>query len=269
MKHIQSWYLTIFNWSIRLGTVLVLVSLAYIIYSNLVEAIVGARYLYRFFAFLALWLFTAYFTLPRIHRRLSKFYLPNYFIGRVQTGDGLLGDAVNLAVNGNKRQLIEAMEKAGWTKAEDLNTKSWFKIIDASIRGKSYPNAPVSSLYLFGRVQDLAFEREVNGNPRKRHHVRFWKTPRYWWLPGGYKADWIGAAVYDSNIGFSLFTGQITHRIDADIDKERDYVIRTLEKADALDNFKVIKNYMSGFYGRNGGGFAFETDGAMPFVNLK
>jgi hypothetical protein len=33
--------------------------------------------------------------------------------------------------------------------------------------------APVSTLYLFGRKEDLAFEKPVGGSPKERHHVRF------------------------------------------------------------------------------------------------
>jgi hypothetical protein len=268
-KEKERWYLTIFNLFIRTILFIFLVTTAAFIYSKLFNSFIEARYAYRFLLFLIIWIFTAYITLPRVHRRLTKLYLPNYFFGRVQTIDGLLGDTVNLAINGEKAKLVSAMKEAGWTQAEDLSFKSSCKLWNASLRSKSYPDAPVSPLYLFGRKQDIAFEKEVNGNPRKRHHVRLWKTPKNWWLPGGYKADWIGAAAFDENIRLSLFTGQITHRIDADIDKERDFVIKSLESTKAFEKIEIIKNYISGFYGRNGGGDIMLTDGAMPFVYLK
>ena len=50
---------------------------------------------------------------------------------------------------------------------------------------RSYPEAPVSPLTLFGRVQDFAYQQEVDGNPAQRHHVRFWRCPDGWLLPGG------------------------------------------------------------------------------------
>ncbi len=268
-KEKRAWYLTIFNWSIRLGAFFVIVVVAVYVYSHLFETIREGRYLFRFLSFLALWLFTAYITIPRIHRYLTKFYLPRYFIGRVQTGDGLLGDAVNVAINGSKKELIAAMEKAGWHKADTFTFASCYKYIHTVMRKKQYFNAPVSPLYLFGEVQELAFEKEVSGSLIKRHHVRFWKTPKNWWLPGGYKADWIGAAAYDENIRLSLFTGKLTHRIDADIDKERDFVIKTLEDSGATEKIDIVENYISGFHGRNGGGDFMITDGDMPFVYLK
>lgn len=218
---------------------------------------------------LLLWLITAYIVLPRIHRRLTKLYVPNYFIGRVRTYDGLLGDPVNLAVIGTKKQLVQAMKKAGWTQAEELTRKSALKMIYASVFKKSYKHAPVSSLYLFSRKQDVAFQMEVNNNPRKRHHVRFWRTPSGWWLPGGFQADWLGAATYDSRVGLSTFTGQITHKIAENVDEERDFVVHTLHKAKTTLQIHKVTHFTSGFHDKNGGGDRIYTDGSLPFITLK
>ena len=50
------------------------------------------------------WGLLAYLVLPRLHRILTTIYVPDYFIGRTRTGDGLLGDPVNLALMGTLRQ---------------------------------------------------------------------------------------------------------------------------------------------------------------------
>jgi hypothetical protein len=217
---------------------------------------------------LLIWLFTAYVVLPRVHRRLVKLYLPDYFIGRSRTVDGLLGDPVNLAIIGNKNQLRSAMKEAGWIEAEELDLGSAFQMVWSSIFRKSYPGAPISPLFLFGENQALAFQQEVNGNPHERHHVRFWATPSNWWLPGGYECDWLGAASYDRRVGFSAFTLQFTHKIDAEIDKERDYLVKTLQQSKQLKDVKVVEHYASGFHARNGGGDHVRTDGNLPFVKL-
>src|SRR3982751_6920743 len=70
-----------------------------------------------------LWLVLAYYALPMVHRLLSRIYVPNYFIGRARTADGLLADPVNMAVRGSRDMLINAMHKAGWTEAQPLNVK--------------------------------------------------------------------------------------------------------------------------------------------------
>ncbi len=220
--------------------------------------------------FLALWAFSAYLVLPRLHRRLSKWYLPDYYIGRVRTSDGLLGDPVNLALHGNKRQLVRAMKAAGWVQADDLNLRSSWGMVKSTLLRKSYPEAPVSSLFLFGNMQELAFQQEVDNNPAKRHHVRFWRTPKGGWLlPGGFAADWLGAATYDRSVGFSTLTLQITHKIEEDTDIERDYVVSTVLAASPKATVYVHKDYSTGYHCKNGGGDAITTDGALPFIDLR
>lgn len=246
---------------------LLLLAIALIAYSILLTGVFEGHW--PVISFIGLWFVTAYVFLPRIHRRLSKIYLPNYFIGRVKTADGLLGDPVNIALNGTQKKLITAMKAAGWTQADDLNWRSTLKMISASVLHKSYPNAPVSSLFLFNRRQDVAFQQEVNNTPHKRHHVRFWGTPSGWWLPGGHRADWLGAATYDRSVGFSALTGQITHKIEEDTDIERDYVVSTLSNARQIDSVTVVEHFTSGYHDRNGGGDQIKTDGSLPFITLK
>lgn len=179
----------------------------------------------------------------------------------------MLGDPVNLAVIGSESELISGMTAAGWKQADKLNLRSSLKIAYTAVVGAPYPSAPVSPLFLFGDKQGLAFEKEVGSNPRKRHHARFWKTPNDWWLPGGYRADWLGAATFDKNVGLSLFTGQITHKIDANVDKERDFVVSGLKKN--AEEVKWVKHFTSSYHSRNGGGDAIHTDGALPFLKLE
>lgn len=216
-----------------------------------------------------LWIVIAYLTLPRIHRFLTKVYLPNYYIGRTRTGDGFLGDPVNLAFIGSEADIKKAMEKAGWKLADELGGSSTYKMIQSSIVRKSYPNAPVSSLFLFGNKQNFAYQQEVGGTTSKRHHIRFWKVPEGWFLPGGYTADWLAAGTYDRKVGFSLFTFQITHKIEADIDEERDFVIKSLQKTNKNITVKTVEHYSSAYHDRNGGGDKIKTDGALPFVTIK
>lgn len=195
-------------------------------------------------------------------------YLPDYFIGRSRTGDGLLGDPINLAFIGNEQELVALFTKAGWTQAEPLSLVSSMKMVLASVFACSYPSAPVSSLYLFNQKQNLAFERQINNNPRRRHHIRFWKTPNEWYLPGGRQADWLGAATYDKKVGFSMFTGQVTHKINSDIDCERDFVLDSLKSGAVAITIEIAEHFTTSYHGRNGGGDEIYTDGALPFIQL-
>ena len=102
----------------------------------------------------------AYLTMPRLHLMLTDLYVPDYFIARTRTGDGLLGDPVNLALMGSEAQIHEAMTKAGWTKADPITLGSALGIVKSSLLRRSYPEAPVSSLFVFGNQQDFAYQQE-------------------------------------------------------------------------------------------------------------
>lgn len=218
--------------------------------------------------FLLFWLVLAYLVLPRLHRILTQIYVPDYFIGRARTSDGLLGDPVNLALLGSEAQLDDAMRAAGWTRADDVTLASSRRIVTSTLLRRSYDEAPVSPLFLFGHQQDAAYQQEVLGNPAKRHHVRFWKCPDGWLLPGGHKVDWLAAGTFDKSVGFSLFTLQITHKIDANTDIERDHIVSTLLAADVGAEVSVIRDFSTGYHSRNGGGDSIETDGDLPVVDL-
>lgn len=111
------------------------------------------------------WVYLAYLVLPRLHRILTAVYVPDYFIGRTRTSDGLLGDPVNLALMGEQADVEAAMRAAGWTRADPVTLRSSWRIVTSTLRRRSYREAPVSPLLLFGRVQDFAYQQEVAGNP--------------------------------------------------------------------------------------------------------
>lgn len=217
---------------------------------------------------LPIWAITAYFVLPRLHRLLSDFYVPNYFFGRARTADGLLGDPVNLGIDGSAEQLDHAMTSAGWHSADEITATSTWRIIASTVARRSYPTAPVSPLMLFGRRQDVAYQQEVEGNPKQRHHVRFWHCPPGWLLPGGAKADWLGAATYDMDVRLSFFTLQVTHRINENTDVERDYVVSSVRQANPETGVRTLRNFTTGYHARNGGGDRFITDGNLPVIDL-
>jgi hypothetical protein len=217
---------------------------------------------------LLFWVLVAYLALPLIHRILTSIYLPDYFIGRARTADGLLGDPVNLAFRGNAGQIHDAMTRAGWTRADEVTLATGWRIVASTLTGRSYAEAPVSPLLLFGRQQDFAYQQEVEGSPSRRHHVRFWKCPPGWLLPGGFAVDWLAAGTYDRSVGLSLFTGQITHKIDEDVDVERDHIISTVTATSPAASVELLRNFSTGYHSRNGGGDRIETDGDLPVVDL-
>ena len=214
------------------------------------------------------WGLLAYLVLPRLHRILTAVYVPDYFMGRTRTSDGLLGDPVNLAFQGERAQVEAVMAAAGWIPADPVGLGSSWRIVTSTLRRRSYPTAPVSPLFLFGRMQDLAYQQEVAGSPAQRHHVRLWRCPDGWLRPGGRRVDWLAAGTFDRAVGLSLFTLQVTHRIDADTDIERDHIVATVQELPGVA-VDVIRDFSTGYHARNGGGDSITTDGDLPILDVR
>jgi hypothetical protein len=64
-------------------------------------------------------------------------------------------------------------------------------------------------------------------------------------------------------------TFQVTHRISADIDGERDFIVKSLSDQSPTVSVEVIRNFSTGYHSRNGGGDMIATDGDLPVVDLR
>ena len=198
----------------------------------------------------------AYVILPRFVRMSLKITkrgrVPRYTI----TGDGMPGDPVNLALNGTFAQLRGAFAALGWAEADKLGIKSSIGMAQSFVFNKPYPTAPFSTLYLFGRGQDIGFQKAIDDSPRKRHHVRFWALslkraqstlgkPSFWLNtdrpPDAEQVLWIGAATRDTGLGLTKLTFQITHSTDSDTNAERDFLAGELKKIGVIGDVKSYK----------------------------
>ena len=88
-------------------------------------------------------------------------------------------------------------------------------------------------------------------------------------LPGGYSVDWLAAGTYDKSVGLSLFTLQVTHKIEEDTDIERDYIVETVVTGSPEVEVDVIENFSTGYHSRNGGGDLIITDGNLPIIDVR
>ena len=176
------------------------------------------------------------------------------------TAQGIPGDPLNVGLIGSEEQVVNAMLDAGWHPADPVTLRTSVRIARSVLFDRPYEDAPVSNLFVFGRRQDLAFEKPVGKNARHRHHVRFWKSVE---LGRAGVPLWIGAATFDRSVGFSHRTGQITHHIEPDIDAERDGLIDDLRKAGWLSLVFQVTGVGATLLGRNGGGDRYYTDGEL------
>ena len=226
-------------------------------FSSIAEPLVAAATLYLCIAYILLPLGWRVF----IDRHPALSDLP--FI--TSTSDGHPGDPINLALGGSKAQLERIMKRAGWFPADPLSLRSDVEIAEATVLGRPYKDAPVSSLFLWGRKEDLAFEQPVGNNPRERHHIRFWKSDK---LDTAGNPLWAGSVTYDKRVGLSHTTGQITHHIDGDIDAERDRLFNQLIATGMLIDTKYRDDFHKQKSGYNGGGDPWHTDGKLALGQI-
>jgi hypothetical protein len=200
----------------------------------------------------------AYLVLPRVVRMglkiLQRKRVPRFTI----TGDGLPGDPINLLLIGTREQLRAAFASSGWSEADRLGVASSWRMTRAFLLNSPYPNAPFSTLYLFGRGQDVGFQKCIDNSPRKRHHIRFWALSparaeatlgtASFWLNTDRPARnahvlWVGAGTKDTGLSLTRLTFQITHATDSDTNVERDYIIAELQKNRVIGD---VNSYRSG-----------------------
>jgi hypothetical protein len=207
------------------------------------------------------WLGAAYLLAPMLwkvaeSRHPSLDDLPTV----TRAADNIPGDPLNVSLIGSQNDLIKGLAAARWLEAKPLSLRSDLKIAEATVFKRPDDQAPVSSLYLFGRKEDLAFEKQVGDDPRQRHPVRFWKTDKI--DPDG-QPVWIGSAAFDKGVGLSHRTGQITHHIDGNVDQERDTLFVDLNEAGVLSDEYIVQHFHKTLEGKNGGGDEWHTDGNL------
>ncbi|HJU31565.1 MAG TPA: LssY C-terminal domain-containing protein [Hyphomicrobiaceae bacterium] len=174
------------------------------------------------------------------------------------TAQGIPGDPINVGLEGSRREVVAAMTRAGWHPADPVTLKTSLEIGVDVVLQRPYADAPVSSLFYEGRRQDLAFEVAATRSPARRHHVRFWLTKE---RGTSGRELWLGSATFDRSVGLSHDTGQITHHIDPDVDRERDFLMHALADAGALSGISLAPGIGPTLRGRNGGGDPYYTDG--------
>lgn len=216
---------------------------------------------------LSLYAGVAYLLLPRIWRRHYRNQPQLSGTPKItHTREGIPGDPLNVGLVGSEAEVIKAMLAAQWSPADSPSFDTVLGIVKNALLHRPDPTAPVSNLFIGNRKQDLAFELLEGVSVKRRHHVRFWNAP-------GHEVEgrmfWIGAATFDRGIRMSGYTGQILHRIDPEIDAERDKWASDLSEAGELSRIFLEPGVGVTLNGRNGEGDWYYTDGQVVIGVLK
>ncbi len=238
-------------------------------------------------AFLFTYILGAYVLVPAIIRAYRLFVPPRHLPVYCVTPDGFASDPINVGVIGTRQQLIDAMLKAGWQLADKHSLRNLLREIVSTLLKQPYPSSPMSSLYLFGRRQDLGFEIQIVDQFKNRHHVRFWATTydhdgrgkqltekSIHWFPRRqlrrHATDeylWLGAASKDIGLALIRHNAQLTHMIHPDTDAERDLIIEQLQidGAELTATIPLMKPYK--LTNRVWRGY-LQTDGQLKIIRL-
>lgn len=142
-------------------------------------------------------------------------------------------DPLNVLLVGESTDVLNSLSRCGWSFTHRITWASARRLIGATIGGNSYPVAPVSDLYLFGRNQDIALQR-ARASISQRSHMRLWLAP--FRCEG--KQVWIGQVSRD--IGIKLTTESptlTTHIIDPEVDLAREYLLHGLLAEGFVERF--------------------------------
>jgi hypothetical protein len=184
---------------------------------------------------------------------------------RIADKDGNPGDMVNFLALGSEDAMQKVFTAAGWVKVDaDVRGTLLHGILE-SISKESYLTMPMSPLYLFGRPQDYGWARaEPIKVVASRNHLRIWKAP--------FQIDsqtlWVGAATHDIGFERDERNNGVTHKIDPDIDLERDYVEKTLTSTGLVAEVTHVLPADALKKAKTATGGSFHSDGRVLILRL-
>jgi len=152
--------------------------------------------------------------------------------------DGLAqGDPLNVVLVADRDALLGALSRSGWSFTHRITARSVRREIGAAVAGEPYAVAPVSSLYLFERKQDLAMQR-ARRSIAQRNHMRLWLAP--FTFEG--RSVWIGQVSRDIGIKVTPKSPTLsTHVIDPEVDTTREYLLHSLVGEGLVDRFGFVQ----------------------------
>ena len=123
----------------------------------------------------------------------------------------------------------------------------------------------MSELMLFDRPQDYGLAHaEPLAVVAQRHHLRLWKAP--------FKVDgeelWVGAATHDVGFDRDARNNGITHKIDPNIDDEREFVGRSLDETGRVAKLSYIMPSQPSKEAKTATGATFHSDGRVLVIQL-
>ena len=173
-------------------------------------------------------------------------------------------DVINLVFNATDDELSGAFTAAGWNTAVALSLRADARTVLAVAEDRGYQLGPVSLQSWSGRPPDRVFQKQTNTFAR-RHHVRLWRAAQ---THEG-RPVWVASATHDVGIKFARAERTFTHRVEADIDLERQKIVDDLRFAGAVERSALARRVGIPAQLTNATGDAMTTDGRVAVLVLR
>jgi undecaprenyl-diphosphatase len=212
------------------------------------------------------------FIKPRFGRHSALFELTDEIVSRIPTHSksmtGARMDPINFIFIGDNKTLVRRFRKAGWHRANPATPPLLIYSALTVLTRRTYRSGPFTPHYVNIALQDHGFQKLTRtASFRQRHHIRIWKTGIR--LASG-AAVWIGEASFDEELKVQFTPPFIHHRIDPNLDAERDFITRELERVGSLRLKSVALSdpVMASKPASNAHGAQYFTDGRAVVVQL-
>jgi len=185
---------------------------------------------------------------------------------RVVDAAGNEGDRINFLVLATEEQLKSALTSVGWVAVDRSSRDSALRGALATFSKQAYLTMPMSELMVFGRAQDYGFAMsDPISTVMTRHHFRVWKAP----FTAGNLTLWVGAGTHDTGFDRDQRNNGLTHKIDPDTDKEREYIGETLRHSGQVVKTDYVTPKDTITKAKTAHGEEFTSDGRILVIYLK
>lgn len=218
------------------------------------------------------YVFWGVFSIPQLHYLKSdsvniiqiddtNYFTTDNFVKYTETLSGSSQEPISLIVAvDNEEEFLNIFSKAGWLRADSLNSHSILKMAKEALLNNSYSTAPMTPSFWNTQVHTFGFEKATESNTiRQRHHARFWNSDL---KTSDGKSIYVGTVSLDTGIKWF-----ITHKISPDIDTDRNLLLSDLiSNSDVMDikELQLVKPTL----GKNFTGDQFFTDGKAYFLKF-
>lgn len=176
-----------------------------------------------------------------------------------QTLEGAERQPLNLLFLGSRACLTKGLERAGWSKSDDISVSSTFRLLKSVVLQEKYLSAPFAPSFFNSSPQTYGFAKPVNDREQRPHlHLRVWETD----YDTYYGRLFAATVSYDTRTRWG-----ISHSIDPAIDTQRQNLLRDLLNVGAVSAYQLTA-FTPKIPDEQQAGTMYRTDGKNVFIVL-